>query len=109
MSGFRSFWKYCTRRREAGSGWPFLRSDAGSEDSAGSSFDLAARSSGEEMPGAWLHRTALTTNSGLAGVLAGNAMPKYLDDLEGVGPTLAAAIVTRGLPPARSCPEGHSF
>jgi len=65
----------------------------GPEESPGSSFDLAARSSAEEMPLELVSQDSLEDELRvLLGFWLEMPMQEYLDDLEGVGPTLAAAI-----------------
>jgi hypothetical protein len=65
----------------------------GPEESPGSSLDLAARSSAQEMPGSMVSEDILHDELRvLLGFWLEMPVHEYLDDLEGVGPTVAAAI-----------------
>ncbi len=65
----------------------------GPEESAGSSLDLAARSSAEEMPREVVSQDSLDDELRvLLGFWLEMPVHEYLDDLEGVGPAVAAAI-----------------
>jgi hypothetical protein len=65
----------------------------GPEESTGSSLDLAARSAEEEMSGATVAPDILHDELRiLLGFWLEMPMREYLEDLEGVGPTVAAAI-----------------
>ena len=68
----------------------------GPEESTGSSLDLAARPAGEEMSGATVAPDVLHDELRvLLGFWLEMPVHDYLDDLEAVGPTLAAAIRER--------------
>ena len=65
----------------------------GPDESTGSSLELAARSSADEMPGATVSPDILHDELRvLLGFWLEMPLHEYLDDLEGVGPAVAAAI-----------------